>query len=44
MKNFDCQAMPEDVRDLFFDTYRLENNTDIVVHVSDERKLNGVNF
>ena len=27
MKNFNCQSMPEDVKNLFFDTYRLNNNS-----------------
>ena len=38
MKNFNCQAMPEEVRDLFFDTYRLPNNSIVTSVVNEERK------
>ena len=38
MKNFDCQAMPEEVKDLFFDTYRLPNNSTVLSFVQEERK------
>ena len=39
MKNFNCQSMPEDVKNLFFDTYRLNNNSRVIIHVGSERHL-----
>jgi len=34
--SFDCQAMPEEVKDLFFDTYRQPNNTKVSIYVAEE--------
>jgi hypothetical protein len=39
MKKFDCQTMPEDVLELLFDSYRLPNNSNLVVHVDEQRQL-----
>ena len=39
MRNFDCQTMPEDVLELLFDSYRLPNNSNLVVHVDEQRQL-----
>ena len=36
--NFDCQNMPEDIKALFFDSYRQPNNTTVTVYVADERE------
>jgi hypothetical protein len=38
-KNFDCQAMPENIREALFDSYRLPNNSILNVLVSEERQL-----
>ncbi len=39
MLKFDCQQMPEEVKHLFFDTYRQRNNTTVSVYVAEEREL-----
>ncbi len=38
-QTFDCQQMPEDVKSLFFDSYRQPNNTSVTLYVAEERPL-----
>ena len=37
-KNFDCQDMPENIKEALFDSYRLPNNSTVTVYVNEERQ------